>query len=140
VPAYVWLVVVLNGAAWLARVLPATLDDDPADWLAGTGLTTSPVIAQDLAIWLPLMAWLGWGVWKARPPLVALASAGLVFWVVEFLGIAVDQWWGHQADPSSTWASSGAVPIFVSLALVGLLPTLRLLRAVPDQDQAAQAG
>lgn len=138
VPAYMWLVVVLNGAAWLARVLPATLDDDPADWLAGTGLTTSPVIAQDLAIWLPVMAWLGWGVWRARPPLVALASAGLVFWVVELLGVAVDQWWGHQADPSSTWASAGAVPMFVALALVGLPPTLRLLRAVPDRGRVAQ--
>ena len=138
VPAYVWSVVLLNGTAWLARTLPATLDDDPTDWLAGTGLTTNPVIVQDLALWLPLMAWLGWGVWQARPTLVALASAGLVFWVVEFLGIAVDQWWGHQADPSSTWASSGAVPMFVGLALVGLLPTLRLLRAVPDRGQVSQ--
>ena len=120
--------------------LPATLGEDPTDWLAGTGLTTNPVIAQDLAIWLPVMGWLGWGAWKGRPPLVALASAGLVFWVVEFLGIAADQWWGHQADPSSTWASSGAVPMFVSLALVGLVPMLRLLRAVPDGHRLAQPG
>lgn len=132
VPAYVWSIVLLNGAAWLARVLPAMLDEDPTDWLAGTGLTTNPVIAQDLAFWLPVMAWLGWGVWKARPPAVALAAAGLVFWVVEFLGVAVDQWWGHEADPLSTWAAAGAVPMFVALALVGLLPTLRLLRSVPD--------
>jgi hypothetical protein len=116
------------------------LDDDPTDWLAGTGLTTNPIIAQDLAFWLPAMAWLGWGVWKARPPMVALAAAGLVFWVLESVGIAVDQWWGHQADPSSTWASAGAVPMFVVLALVGLLPTLRLLRAVPDRDRFPQSG
>jgi hypothetical protein len=140
VPAYVWLVVVLNATAWLARVIPAVLDDDPTDWLAGTGLTTNPIIAQDLAFWLPAMAWLGWGVWKARPPMVALAAAGLVFWVLESVGVAVDQWWGHQADPSSTWASAGAVPMFVVLALVGLLPTLRLLRAVPDRDRFPQSG
>jgi len=133
VPVYLWLVVALNVTAWLARVVPAMLDEDPTAWLAGTGLTTNPVIAQDLALWLPLMAWLGWGVWKARPPLVALAAAGLVFWVVEFLGVAVDQWWGHQADPSSTWASSRAVPMFVALALVTLLPTIRLLHALPDR-------
>lgn len=61
VPAYIWSVVVLNGIAWLARVLPATLADDPTAWLAGTGVSTSPVIVQDLAFWLPVMAWLGWG-------------------------------------------------------------------------------
>jgi hypothetical protein len=131
VPAGMWSVVVLNATVWLARVLPAMLDDDPTDWLAGTGLTTNPVIAQDLAFWLPVMAWLGWGVWKARPPAVALAAAGLVFWVVEFLGVAVDQWWGHLADPSSPWAAAGAVPMFVALALVGLLPAFRLLRSIP---------
>ena len=86
------------------------------------------------------MAWLGWGVWRARPALVALAAAGLVFWVVESLGIAVDQWWGHQADPSSTWASSGAVPIFVMLALVGLLPTIRLFHSVPDLKAEQREG
>ena len=102
VPVYVWVVVVLNATAWLSRVVPAMLDDDPTAWLVGSGLTTNPVIAQDLALWLPVMAWLGWGVWRARPPLVALAAAGLVFWVVESLGIAADQWWGHQADPMST--------------------------------------
>ena len=104
----------------------------PTAWLAGTGLTTNPVIVQDLAFWLPADGLAGWGVWKARPPAVALAAAGLVFWVVESLGVAVDQWWGHQADPSSTWASTGAVVMFAALALVGLLPTLRLLHAVPD--------
>jgi hypothetical protein len=132
VPVYMCLVVVLNVTAWLGQVLPATLDDDPRAWLADTGLTTNPVIAQDLAIWLPVMAWLTWGVWRAHPPSVALASAGLVFWVVESLGIAVDQWWGHQADTSSTWASSGAVVMFGSMALVGLLPTLRLLFVLSD--------
>ena len=137
VPGYVWLVVALNTTAWLSRVIPAMLADDPTAWLAGTGLTTNPVIAQDLALWLPVMAWLGWGVWKARPALVALAAAGLLFWVVESLGIAIDQWWGHHADPSSTWASSGAAPIFVALALVGLLPTIRLFHSVPDRGGSA---
>ncbi|HET9997481.1 MAG TPA: hypothetical protein VFQ17_08210 [Nocardioides sp.] len=140
VAGYVWLVVALNAIAWLARVIPATLDEDPTAWLADTGLTTNPVITQDLALWLPLMAWLGWGVWTSRPSPVALAAAGLVFWVVESLGIAADQWWGHQADPSSAWASWEAVPMFLSLALVALLPTLRLFQAIPDglDDHADQ--
>lgn len=134
VTAYIWVVVALNAAAWLARVLPATFDDDPTAWLAGTGLTTNPVIVQDLAFWLPVMAWLGWGAWKSHPPAVALATAGLVFWVVESLGVAVDQWWGHQADPASSWASANAVVMFAVMALVGLLPTLRLLHAIPTRD------
>jgi hypothetical protein len=135
VPAYVWLVVTLNAVAWVARVVPAMLDEVPTEWLTGTGLTTNPVIAQDLAFWLPAMAWLAWGVWQARPPAVALAAAGLVFWVVEFLGVAVDQWWGHQADPTSTWASAQAAVLFVMLALVSLPPMFRLLRAVPDRNR-----
>jgi hypothetical protein len=138
VPAYLWLVVVLNAAAWLARVLPAMLDDNPADWLKGTGLTTNPVIVQDLAFWLPVMAWLGWGAWKAHPPAVALAAAGLVFWAVECLGVAVDQWWGHRTDPSSTWASAGGMVLFAAMASVTVLPMLRLLRAVPDHELSEQ--
>ena len=74
-----------------------------------------------------------------REHLVALAAAGLLFWVVESLGIAVDQWWGHHADPSSTWASSGVVPIFVVLALVGLMPTIRLFHSVPDLEAEGRA-
>ena len=66
--------------------------------------------------------------------MVALAAAGLVFWVLEFLGIAVDQWWGHQADPSSAWASPEAVPVFVVLAIVALAPTIRLFQTVPDRS------
>ncbi len=140
VPTYAWLVVLLNGAAWLARVIPATYDEDPTGWLAGTGLPTNPVIAQDLALWLPAMAWLGWGVWKGRAPAATLASAGLVFWVVEAVGVAVDQWWGHHADPMSSWASSGAVPMFLVLAVVGLLPAVRLLKAVPGRTLPLAPG
>jgi hypothetical protein len=98
------------------------------------------VIAQDLALWLPAMAWLGWGVWKGRAPAAALASAGLVFWVVEAVGVAVDQWWGHHADPMSSWASSGAVPMFLVLAVVGLLPAVRLLKAVPGRTLPLAPG
>jgi hypothetical protein len=103
------------------------------------------VIVQDLAVWLPVMAWLAWGVSRARPPAVSLAAAGLVFWVVEFLGVAVDQWWGHVADPDSHWASFGAVLMFAALAVAALLPATRLLRAVPvsvvrDQPDARPRG
>ncbi len=131
VAVFMWTVVGLNTAAWLTRVIPPVFDEDPTAWLDGTGLTTNPVIAQDLAFWLPLLGWLGWGVWAARPPVVALAAAGLVFWIVEGVGVAVDQWWGHRADPASEWASYGATVMFLVVAALTLLPTLRLLRSIP---------
>jgi hypothetical protein len=133
VAAYLWVVVSLNTAVWLWSVLPALVDDRPTQWLDGTGLTTNPVIVQDLAVWLPLMAWLGWGVWRNRAGPAALAAAGTVFWVIESTGVAVDQAWGHAADPASPWASAGAVLLFAVLALVGVLPALTMLRALPDR-------
>ena len=131
VGCWILLVVTLNGALWVQQVLGAVLSEEPADALAGTGLTTNPVWVQDLGVWLPAMAWLGLGavgVVRARP---ALVTAGLVFWLVEALGVAVDQWWGHRADPSSTWASAGAVWLFVATALVGLVPLAACWRQVP---------
>jgi hypothetical protein len=134
---FIWTAVSLNSLAWLARVVPPAFDDDPTAWLHGTGLTTNPVIAQDLALWLPVLAWLGWGVWTARPSLVALAAAGLVFWTVEGLGVAVDQWWGHHLAPTSPWASSTGALMFLVVALVTLFPTVRLLRLIPSRPMPA---
>lgn len=94
---------------------------DRTDALDGTGLTTNPVWVQDLSFWLPVMAWVGpgaLGVVRARPLLVA---AGLAFWTLESVGVGVDQWWGHRADPTSEWASSGAVVLFATTALVDLV-------------------
>jgi membrane protein YdbS with pleckstrin-like domain len=54
----------------------------------------------------------------------AAATLGsiLTYWVIESVGVAVDQWFGHAADPSSTVASLVMVPAFGLLALVGLIP------------------
>ena len=41
----------------------------------------------------------------------------------------------HAADATSPWASAGAVPLFAVLTLVGLVPALTMLRALPDQRQ-----
>ncbi|GCD89077.1 hypothetical protein [Nocardioides sp. LS1] len=132
VAVYIWVVAALNAAAWLAKVLPALAGSHPTDLLDGTGLTTNPVFVQDLAFWLPVMFWLGAGVWRADPRRWALAAAGSVFWVVEALGVAIDQAWGHAADPASSVASDALVPVFLVLALVGIAPAAVLLhRADP---------
>ena len=119
----VWIltVVLLNSVLWLRQVAGAVVSDQPTDALDGTGLTTNPVWVQDLAFWLPVMAWVALGalgVVRARPLLVA---AGLAFWTLESVGVGVDQWWGHRADPASVWASSGAVVLFATTALVDLV-------------------
>jgi hypothetical protein len=118
VAAYLWLVVVLNALAWLRVVLPALTGDLPPDFLDGTGLTTNPVFVQDLALWLPAFAWIGYAVWQRRPEGFRLASAGLVFWTLEAVGVAVDQWAGHRADPSSEVVSLAVVPGFLVLAVL----------------------
>jgi hypothetical protein len=140
VGAWILTVVALNGALWVQQVLGAVLLEEPTDALAGTGLTTNPVWVQDLAVWLPAMAWLGLGavgVLRARPTLV---TAGLVFWLVEALGVAVDQWWGHRADPSSAWASTGAVWLFLATALIGLLPLAVCWRRLPPDPRRHVRG
>ncbi|MCB0895860.1 MAG: hypothetical protein H6529_05900 [Nocardioides sp.] len=128
VAVYVLVVVALNALAWLARVVPAVLGDDPASLLDGTGVATNPVYVQDLAFWLPVMAWLGIGTWQGHAPRAALATAGIVMWVLESVGVAVDQWWAHAADPASPVASSAAVPLFLAVAAVALVPAVVSVR------------
>ena len=38
------------------------------------------------------------------------------------LAVAADQWFGSTADPTSSIASAAAVPMFLVLAVVGLVP------------------
>ena len=131
VAVLIWTVVALNASAWLARVITASLAPFPSTLLTGTGLTTSPVYIQDLAVWLPAFAWLAAGVWTGHGPRILLAAGALWFWVLEGVGVAVDQWWGHHADPASPVTSLAAVPIFAAVALVMVWPLSRILRVVP---------
>lgn len=123
-------VVILNTVAWGSALVPSLLSDDPRSMLDGTGLTTNPVYVQDLAFWLPAIAWVALGMWRAHGPRTALGAAVLCYWVLESAGVAVDQWWGHHADPTSTVVSAGAVPLFVVVGLLTVWPLASVLRTL----------
>jgi hypothetical protein len=137
IAAFLGGVVVLNTAGWLAFVLPE-LDNagDPA-FLEGTGLTTNPIYAQDLAFFLPAVALTAVLLWRRRPWGGFLAGAVLVFWTLESIGVAVDQWMGQRADPGSSVATYGGAVMFVVLGLLTVVPLVAWLRhpvATADED------
>lgn len=137
---YLLVVTFLNGLAWLRRLVPAMFADDPRSILTGTGLPTSPVYVQDLAFWLPTIAWVGIGMWKGHQLRVVLGAAALTYWVLEAVSVAVDQWWGHHADPASPVAAQAAVPLFVLIGLVTLWPLRQVLSVVAAADMTAASG
>jgi hypothetical protein len=136
---YVWVVVALNTLAWLGRIVPALASGGPAGFLRGTGLPTSPGYIQDLALWLPLIAVAAAWLWQRRAWGFMLIGAALVMWVLESAGIAVDQWYGHVADPASPVASAAFTPAFGALALAGLVPAYYLFRSLPGRTQGRWA-
>ena len=132
VAVYVWVIVTLNALAWLSRIVPALAGSGQAAFLRGTGLPTHPVYVQDLALWLPLIAVATAWLWRRRAWGYVLIGATLVMLILESAGIAVDQWYGHAADPASQVASAALTPAFALLALIGLVPAYYLFRSLPD--------
>ncbi|HYJ23387.1 MAG TPA: hypothetical protein VE027_00135 [Acidimicrobiia bacterium] len=125
---FVWTIVVLNAVAWLQVVVPAVVAENPASFLEGLGVATNAVYVQDLAFWLPLMTVAAWWMWHRRPLGILLTGSWLVFGAIESVGIAVDQWFGHRADPLSPHASDSVIPMMVALAIVNLIGVYFYLR------------
>ena len=127
VAIYVWFIAAANAAAWLAMLIPS-LAPYPTPMLEGVGVQTNAIYIQDLAVWLPLAAvaalWLRRR--QARGAVVVASVLGL--WVIEGVSVAVDQWFGVHADPSSSVVSLTLVAPFLTLAAVGLAPLWLLLR------------
>lgn len=119
--AYMAVVAVLNAAAWLAAVIPGLFQRSPS-FLAGTGLPTNPIYAQDLAFWIPLIGVSAVLLWRRKAWGYVLGGGVLVYWVIEAISVAVDQWMGGTADPTSTVASATLAPAFAVVAAVGLIP------------------
>ncbi|GAB7007567.1 hypothetical protein JCM18899A_50420 [Nocardioides sp. AN3] len=139
IATFILVVVGLNAAAWLARIVPE-LGTHPPAFLAGTGLTTNPIYVQDLAVWLPALGLVGVMLARRHPLGVVLAGAGLVFWEIEAVTVAVDQWLGHRAAPASDVATTGGSVLFVVVAAVTVVPLTLWWRAVRGAAGRRGAG
>jgi ABC-type maltose transport system permease subunit len=119
----------------MQAVVPGVLSSSSPKFLDGTGMTTSALYVQDLAFWLPLMAVSAVWLWRRQAWGYVIAGAMLVTYEIEAVGVAVDQWMGHAADPASPVAWAAAVPIFTGIAIIGLIPLAVYFRSL-DRGQA----
>jgi hypothetical protein len=119
--AYLLVIAVLNAAAWLKGVIPGLFTRSPS-FLEGTGLTTNPIYVQDLSFWIPLMAVSAFLLWRRTAWGLVLAGGMCVYFFIEAISVAVDQWMGGTADPTSTVASVAFTPVFGAIAVIGLVP------------------
>jgi hypothetical protein len=130
IAAFLAVIAALNALAWLVQIVPATFTSNPPAFLVGTGLSTPAGWVQDLAFWIPLMIVAAAWMWRRMAWGLVLAGALLVFGVLESVGIAVDQWFGHAADPSSTVVAAVMTPVFAVLAAVQMVPLYFYFRAL----------
>lgn len=135
VAVFIWVVVALNTLAWLGGIVPGLRAGWPPAFLVGTGLTTFPTYVQDLAFWLPLFAVTAAWLWAGRPWGQLLAPALLLYFALEGVGVAVDQVWGHLADPASTVVAPQLAPAFVVVSVACVLLARHLLVHVRGEQQ-----
>jgi hypothetical protein len=128
VGAWLGFVAVANTLVWLRMVVPALGDPAHAPFLQGTGLTVFPTHVQDFAFWLPLAAVTGLWLWQRRARGYVLGSAITVYYLLEGVGVAADQWMGSHADPGSTIATMGGFWLFAVVSVVSILPVVAMLR------------
>ena len=133
ISGYVWVVAGLNVLLWLAMIIPS-LRPYPTPMLEGTGVQTNAIYVQDLALWLPLSAVAALWLRRRQPRGVVVVAAVLGLWVIEATSVAVDQWFGVRADPTSQVVSLTLVGPFLALAAVGLAPLWLLLRAAEPES------
>lgn len=133
----VWTIVVLNAAAWLQVIVPALLAENPLSFLDEVGVATNAIYVQDLVFWLPMMAVAAYWLWHRKSIGVLLTGSWLVFGVIEAIGIAVDQWFGHRADPTSSFASDAVIPYMIGLALVNAIAVYFYVRPNRQEEVAA---
>jgi hypothetical protein len=137
VAVFIWVIVALNTLVWLRGLLPGLVADGTPSFLVGTGLTTFPTYVQDFAFWLPLFTVTAWWLWRRQPWGLLLAPALMAYFALEGVGVAVDQAWGHAADPTSTVVSAELVPGFAVLAVLCAVVLAHLLHHLDPHDRTA---
>ena len=131
--AFLGGIAVLNAIAWLAGAVPALFKPLPPAFLEGTGLTTMPTYVQDLSFWLPATFVVAVWLWQRRPWGIVLAGALIVYGALEAVGVAVDQTFGHAADPLSNVVAMSLVPGFIVLAAIELVAFYFYIRALKPE-------
>jgi len=104
---------------WLRNVGPALFDSEAPAFLEGTGMLTATNYVLDMAFFLPFTLVAAVALWRRTPRGVVVGGAMLVVLVLESISIAVDQWFGAAADPTSPVASAALTPMFAAVALIG---------------------
>ncbi|MGA7673175.1 MAG: hypothetical protein WBW04_22350 [Nitrolancea sp.] len=117
---YLLATAILFGYAWMADIIPALIHNTRPGSLDKSVMLSNPVEILDLSISLPLLVLAGVWIWKRRTWGYLLAGIMLVTYTIEALGVAVDQVFGHRADPTQ---SLGAVPLMIALTVIGLVMT-----------------
>jgi hypothetical protein len=130
IAAYAGCLAFLNMLAWLRTIVPAILADEPDSFLDGSGAITNVVFVQDLAVWLPVLAVSAWWLWHGQPWGQLMVGAILTLVIFEGIGVACDQWFGVMADPNTPFASTGAIPFFLGLVVVGSIPLFFYYRSL----------
>ncbi len=133
---FAWVIVAGNTAVWLRGLVPGLANSADPEFLRGTGLTNFPTYLQDFSVWLPLMAVAAYWLWRGAARGFLVVGALLVMWILEGIGVAVDQTMGHAADPLSTVVAPELAPGFLVLSAVTLVPVLVMLRALPHHNRA----
>jgi hypothetical protein len=137
VAGYLLLTTALFALVWLKDIIPAIAGNTTPQGLAGTGMVTNPVQMNDFTFSFPLTILAALWLWQRRAWGYLLGGAFLVYGVIEALSIATDQVFGHISDPHQSLA---AVPAFVVLTLIGLVPAVMYFRHLLQAPERLRHG
>ncbi len=142
-PLAAWMIGSCLGfyALWLKNVVPASFDSAAPAFLAGSGMVTATNYVLDMALFLPFTIVVAIALWRRTAWGLLMGGAMLLMLLLEAVAIAVDQWAGSAADPGSPVASASITPLFLVVALIGLVALGAWYRGtVPARVRAATAG